>query len=85
MQDIKDYAGGQAKEYKGSLLGKLSSIPTVAITTAFWLSVAMHGQLPGCYILDDWKLRSVVLQMKEIPKSHSAISVAEALQAVAAR
>ena len=75
---------GLPNKYQSSiqaLQATLSTVKYVALTTDMWTSRQSEGCITvTChYVLDDWKLSSVVLAMVNFSQSHTSVCIAEQL------
>lgn len=70
-----------AQNEKINLKCFLKNIPHVCITIDFWTSLTNHSYLGvTCHYLDNWYLRTRVLETVEVPESHTSINIVNNLK-----
>ena len=68
-------------DMKNYLTNLLPTLPSCAITHDGWTSIAMQSycSLTLHFITNDWELKNICLQVKELPGSHTAENIKESL------
>ncbi|KAE9535950.1 hypothetical protein AGLY_007851 [Aphis glycines] len=72
-----------AQNEKNNLKCFLKNIPHICITVDFWTSLANHSYLGvTCYYLENWYLRTRVLETMEVLESHTSINIVNNLKSI---
>ncbi|XP_050066428.1 E3 SUMO-protein ligase ZBED1-like [Aphis gossypii] len=72
-----------AQNEKNNLKCFLKNIPHICITVDFWTSLANHSYLGvTCHYLENWYLRTRVLETVEVPESHTSINIVNNLKSI---